>query len=253
MDNEFTVIPKLFRTYYDVKADLDVLIGLRDGELAYATDENILYRQNGTGAANWIAVSSPSVACYNIRRYAGASYYSMPSYCWSSNGSVALIAGRKYFIPIYVGESKAYDRIGFMINIAAAGGSLARLGIYNNGKINGTNYPTTLLVDAGTLPTDVAVGVEAVIAQTLTGIYWLCLVADNTPTVMYMRNTLAADYWFNSVFGYYAVNAPSGAVLYNHLATAGVAAEVAGGLSDPAVITVASSADVMPIIQLREV
>ena len=61
-ETELTPISRMFRTFYDVKADLDTLTGLLDGELAYATDEAILYRQWGNGAANWLAVSSNSFA-----------------------------------------------------------------------------------------------------------------------------------------------------------------------------------------------
>lgn len=60
-------IPQLYATYYDVKADLDTLVGLRDGEIAFATDEGILYRQDGNGAANWVAISVAFVTYYDTK------------------------------------------------------------------------------------------------------------------------------------------------------------------------------------------
>ena len=54
---DIVVIPKLYRTYYLTKAQLDALTNVKDGELGYATNENILYRQDGTGAANWVAIT----------------------------------------------------------------------------------------------------------------------------------------------------------------------------------------------------
>jgi len=51
---EITVIPKLNKVTYDVYADFPAL-GNRTGDLAYATDQRILYYWNG---AAWTAISS---------------------------------------------------------------------------------------------------------------------------------------------------------------------------------------------------
>lgn len=56
-DNTLVTIPKTFQTYYDVKAVLDALTDLKDGELAYASDDKLLYRQSGNGGANWVAIA----------------------------------------------------------------------------------------------------------------------------------------------------------------------------------------------------
>ena len=55
---EVSTIPKKVRVYKDTKANLDALTGLADEDLGYGTDTNILYRQNGNGAANWEAISA---------------------------------------------------------------------------------------------------------------------------------------------------------------------------------------------------
>jgi len=60
-DKETTTIPRKYRTYYLAKAELDALTNLLDGELAWGTDTNTLYRQNGNGAANWVTVTPPNV------------------------------------------------------------------------------------------------------------------------------------------------------------------------------------------------
>lgn len=57
-ESEVTTIPQIRRVFRMAKAELDALAGLRDGALGYATDETILYRQNGNGAANWEAITS---------------------------------------------------------------------------------------------------------------------------------------------------------------------------------------------------
>lgn len=60
-DNELTPIPKIFRTFYDTKANLDLLTGLLDGELGWGSDTTTLYRQGGNGAANWVSITNPAI------------------------------------------------------------------------------------------------------------------------------------------------------------------------------------------------
>ncbi len=57
MDIKSTVSTRRVNFYKDTKANLDALAGLRDQDLGYGTDTGLLYRQNGTGAANWEAVT----------------------------------------------------------------------------------------------------------------------------------------------------------------------------------------------------
>lgn len=56
-ESEVSTIPQIRRVFRDTMANLNLLAGLRDGALGYATDDGILYRQNGDGAANWEAVT----------------------------------------------------------------------------------------------------------------------------------------------------------------------------------------------------
>ena len=61
-ESEATVIPQMRQVFRLTIAQLNALVGLRDGALGYATDETILYRQNGDGAANWEAITSLALA-----------------------------------------------------------------------------------------------------------------------------------------------------------------------------------------------
>lgn len=67
-DVEVTPIPKIFRCYSDTKANLDVLPGLKTGDLGYGTDTALLYRWNG---AAWAAITTNNVT--NNGSYAGNS------------------------------------------------------------------------------------------------------------------------------------------------------------------------------------
>lgn len=57
-ETEAQAIPQLRQVFRLTKAQLDNLMGLRDGALGFATDETILYRQSGDGAANWEAITT---------------------------------------------------------------------------------------------------------------------------------------------------------------------------------------------------
>ena len=73
-EREISTIAQIRRVFRDTRANLDLLVGLRDGALAYATDETILYRQNGDGAANWEAITTLSqFNAVNTQVFSGAS------------------------------------------------------------------------------------------------------------------------------------------------------------------------------------
>jgi len=93
----------------------------------------------------------------------------------------AVVADTIYTSPFIVARDLTIDRLAIQVTTGAAGGAIARLGIYNNG----TNcYPGTLVLDAGTVAVDAAAVVAATINQALTkGLYWMVIVSDNTPTL----------------------------------------------------------------------
>jgi len=86
-----------------------------------------------------------------------------------------------YAMPFLAARNLTVDRIALDVNTGGAGGTKARIGIYNDGA---DLYPGTLLLDAGEVAVD-GIGVQAiVISQALTkGLYWLVAVTDGTPIV----------------------------------------------------------------------
>ncbi len=106
----------------------------------------------------------------------GEYFLPLPLYNTSITG---LSANRIFATPFFVARDMTIDRLAIQITTAGAGGTVARLGIYNNG----TNlYPGTLLLDAGTVAVDAIAVVAATISQALTkGLYWLVCVTDGTP------------------------------------------------------------------------
>lgn len=108
--------------------------------------------------------------------------------------NIALTANRLYCVPFVVPRDITIDRIAIHVYSAGAGGTKARLGIYNDG----TNlHPGTLLADLGTVDVD-GTGIKAITidpAQALTkGLYWLALISDGTPS---LKGTADTSVTFN--------------------------------------------------------
>ncbi|MEE8194445.1 MAG: hypothetical protein V3T73_02960 [Dehalococcoidales bacterium] len=110
--------------------------------------------------------------------------------------ALAITADQLYARPLIVARDITIDRIAIEVTGAGAGGTKARLGIYNLGD---DLYPGTLLLDAGEVAVD-STGIKAVtVSQALTkGIYFMAMVADGTPTVYADNN------WpdFGGILGY---------------------------------------------------
>ena len=69
--NQVVAIPSVRRVVKDTKANLDALTGLQDEDLAFGTDTTVLYRQNGAGAANWEAITTPAPTISTNGNYTG--------------------------------------------------------------------------------------------------------------------------------------------------------------------------------------
>jgi len=152
--------------------------------------------------------------------------YVIPGWRTPAGTAYALTAGRISFLLIFVSERTAYDRIGINVTVAAAGGSLCRVGIYAKGT---DGWPGALILDGGTLATDAIAGVENVIALTLArGYYYTAGVCDDTPTI----TSLHFDHSDGPVDGF---GANLTGVAYCGGYAAGEEGQVAGGLTDPAV------------------
>lgn len=117
-----------------------------------------------------------------------------------NTGASALTANRLRAVPFIAVRDMTVDRIALAVSVLADPSNI-RLGIYNNG----TNlYPGTLLLDAG-LVSGATTGVKpVVINQALTkGLYWLVLLADDTPTVVTSTPVIGILGVLATDFGYY--------------------------------------------------
>lgn len=85
------------------------------------------------------------------------------------------VQSRLNTMPFWVHKTTTFDRIGVYIAGAAAG-STVRLGIYSS---NASGVPTTLVLDAGTVPgTAVSTGTITINQSLDPGLYWLATVSQ---------------------------------------------------------------------------
>jgi hypothetical protein len=103
-------------------------------------------------------------------------------HCTQNTGTtISVVANRHYAHPFIVGKQTTWDTIGVEVTTAGAGGSLARLGIYE-AQSDGT--PGALVLDAGTVLVDATGDREISITQELSaGFYFLTFVSDGTPVI----------------------------------------------------------------------
>lgn len=112
----------------------------------------------------------------NIARYV------LPGWYADGAGLVNAVAGRIYYIPIFVTETTTYIRICIAVSVGAAGTADLRIFNWDNG------LPGSLLLSAGAVDTTAAGFKEIVIAQQLTrGYYFLAIRCTATPK-MYSPN-----------------------------------------------------------------
>ncbi len=116
-----------------------------------------------TGGAVWIA-----------GRYYGSNAI-------GASSTLAVAASRLYVTAFYAPQPRAIDRVSINVTTAGAAGTVARVGVYKGSP--DTGVPTTVHVDAGTVPTDTTGIKEATVTATLHGFHWLAFVSSGTPTV----------------------------------------------------------------------
>lgn len=98
-----------------------------------------------------------------------------------ASSTQGITANTLFAHPIFIRQSTAFDRIAINVTTAGVLGSLARVGIYNS---NASNYPSTLVLDAGTVAVDSTGTKTIIINQTLAiGVYWLVIVSDGAPVI----------------------------------------------------------------------
>jgi hypothetical protein len=104
-------------------------------------------------------------------------------------------------VPFYVPESTTFTRIAVRV-ATGVGGSTYRLGIYSS---NSSNFPSSLVLDAGTASTSGSGNFAITISETLSaGLYWLAGVHQtNQGTGLAVRG---------STTGVFAAFLPSGTV-----------------------------------------
>jgi hypothetical protein len=96
----------------------------------------------------------------------------------TASATATLVADRIYTCPIIIPRTATADRIN--VEITSTSASSIRLGIYEESG----GIPGALLLDAGTISAATTGNKEITISQELTpGIYFLCLLAEATPTV----------------------------------------------------------------------
>jgi len=84
---------------------------------------------------------------------------------------------RPLFVPMFMSDSAHVDRIAVEVATAASGSGVVRLGIYES---NERGLPGNLIVDAGTVGASTVGVKQAVVDETLTGLVWICVLAQNS-------------------------------------------------------------------------
>ena len=119
---------------------------------------------------------------------ATVTYLSVPGVETSTVTAQGITADRLYYMPMCVTSTISLDQLVVEVTIAGAGGTVARLGIYNAD----TDWqPTSLVEDSGltaTVPLDAAAVTEISIGQTLTaGRYLLAYVGNGGPALRIVK------------------------------------------------------------------
>jgi hypothetical protein len=169
-----------------VTADPDGVIGAGLGTFAFDTVTQTVYI-NTDGGTTWrqLALSGGTSA---VLPWQTGRYYFTPNA--SATASIASHGNNSLRVyPVFVPTAQAITRIGTQIVLAGDPGSVVRLGVYAD---DGTGRPGALVVDAGTIPGDVAATAELTISAPMPGWHWFGGVVQNAaggqPTVLVSRN-----------------------------------------------------------------
>ena len=112
---------------------------------------------------------------------------------------LAIVPDKLWFIPLIVGEQTTFTRIGVNVTSALASSEMC-LGIY---KADGDGrFPSTLILDAGTVDTSTTGEKEITISQTLEpGIYHVAGVADQGISLTHDQASDQYGHWYGSSSG----------------------------------------------------
>jgi hypothetical protein len=84
--------------------------------------------------------------------------------------------GRLFFVPMFMSDSAACDRIAVEVASSASANGLIRLGVYES---NSKGLPGNLLIDAGTVNGNIVGVKQTIISNTFEGLVWIAVVAQN--------------------------------------------------------------------------
>lgn len=89
--------------------------------------------------------------------------------------NVTVPADQMHVVALVVAQAITLDRLAVNVGVAAAGGSTARLAIYDTAPGGKDTWPRTLLVDTGAFGIDSTGAKSQTVSLTLpAGLYWLC-------------------------------------------------------------------------------
>tara|TARA_Y100000310_G_scaffold321748_1_gene379825 strand:+ start:226 stop:780 length:555 start_codon:yes stop_codon:yes gene_type:complete len=113
----------------------------------------------------------------------GNPQYAIPGWWHFARGNVAMVADELYYIPIYVERSITFGRLTIDVQTGGAGGTVARLGIYEaDFNSDGEMLPGALVTDAGTVSVATTGAKHINEANTLAeGFHFLAISSDGTP------------------------------------------------------------------------
>ncbi len=239
---------------YRGKGNVVLVAAQREGADGTPSEEYILLRADEFGRLRTVGSGGGGAGTNDLRmvKGLGAERWSTPGWYNNAQANFAAVAGEMVYIPILVPQTRTYIRIGTFVQIAGAGATVARLGIYNAQLDSDGLTPSTLLLDAGTVLTDAAVAVEAVISQSLVAATWyfLCIVTDGTPTLRGFDGARAVSVPVSG-FGTDLDNGTNGDYDKAVLTTAAVGV---GALADPAVApTNVDEGSLAGFVRLRDV
>lgn len=109
-----------------------------------------------------------------------------PGWLGGTGQGYAMVAGRIYYIPIFVSEETLYDRIGFNVTVAPAGDANVAIYEWNEG------IPRNQLFISGGITHAFVGAQEEVIAETLPrGYFFLAIRCNGAPTLTGFAETSA--------------------------------------------------------------
>lgn len=133
----------------------------------------------GDDATNTITIQSESLSKVKLANQLSDAHWVMPGWACRTNQNFTATQNEVRYLPIAVPQDQTYDSIGISLNVAGAGGEVARLGIYNANLTSTGLQVTTLLLDAGTVDISSTGQKTISINQALPqGYYFLAFVTD---------------------------------------------------------------------------